>query len=162
MAWWDEIKNYIERSGLENPTEEHAKSIWEMLEEIFFEDAVDILYFWLGVFTYLYFFAVALLYLGALSSFDTVASKILYALEEPYLGAVGIYTILKESRKRKNNSKPRHLGEIFVIGWIALFVISILLAIFSDTYTFNKTLELIMTLSLSIGIIYVGGAIHKP
>ncbi len=162
MAWWEEIKSYLQKSGIDSPREDNAKTIWEMLEEVFFNDAVDILYFWLGVFTYVYFFAVALLYLGAISSYEIVATKILLALAEPYLGAVGIYTILKETRKRKRTKKPRHWGEIFVVAWIALFVISIFLAFFFKEYTFNRTLELIMTLSVSIGIIYIGGEIHKP
>lgn len=123
---------------------------------------MDILYFFLGIFTYVYLFAIAFLYLSGVSSFDTVASKLIRALAEPYLGAVGIYTILKESRKRRYAISSRHKGELFVIGWLGLLALAALFATFFKFYTFTKTLELIIMLSLSIGIIYIGGVVHRP
>ena len=163
MVWWNEIKNYLQKSGVDDPDGDRERTIWEIIDDVFFNDAVDILYFWLGIFTHLYFFLVAFLYVGALSSVDTVASKLVKALAEPYLGAVGIYTILKESRKRdKKNAFPRHHGEAYVVGWLVLLVASSTLAIFFDAYTFNKSLELIITIALSVGLIYLGGVVHRP
>ncbi len=163
MPWWHDLKNYIQKSGVEDPNTGRERTIWEMFDDVFFNDAVDILYFWLGIFTHLYFFLAAFLYIGALSSVDTVASKLVGALAEPYLGAVGIYTILKEARKRNTKyARPRHHGEVYVIGWLVLLVVSSVLAIFLDAYTFNKSLELIITIALSVGLIYLGGVVHRP
>jgi len=164
MAWWEETKRYIQHSGLTDPEQERApRTVWEFLENAFLHDAVDVLYFWVGLFTYIYFFIVAFLYLGALSSIDTVALKIVYALQEPYLGAVGMYTILKEARKRTQKlTRSRHYGEFFVIGWLALFLVSALCAVFFDAYAFDLLLKLIITISISVGIIYIGGVVHKP
>lgn len=166
MIWWHEIKEYIERTGADEPNksseEKNLKSFWEMFEGVFFKNAVDALYFWLGMFTYLYFFLAGFLYLAGVSFFENISTKIIQALAEPYLGAVAIYTILKETRKRKASTPSRHWGEVFVILWIALLLLSSAVALFSKTYVFNDTLELIIKLALSVGIIYVGGVIHKP
>ena len=163
MAWWEETTEYIYESGLEDPNQRRLPlTLWERINEVFFGETVDILYFFLGIFTYVYLFAIAFLYLSGVSSFDTVASKLIRALAEPYLGAVGIYTILKESRKRRYAISSRHRGELFVIGWLGLLALASLFATFSKFYTFTKTLELIIMLSLSIGIIYIGSVVHRP
>jgi len=163
MAWWEETTEYIYESGLEDPNQRRLPlTLWERINEVFFGETVDILYFFLGIFTYVYLFAIAFLYLSGVSSFDTVASKLIRALAEPYLGAVGIYTILKESRKRRYALSSRHRGEIFVIAWLALFALTSILAIFTKFYTFTRTFELIIMLSLSLGIIYIGSVVHRP
>jgi len=166
MIWWHHIKEYIDRTGIEELSilngEKKLKSFWELLEEVFFKNAVDALYFWLGIFTYLYFFAVAFLYLAGLSFHENLSTKIIQSLAEPYLGAVAIYTILKETRKRSARTPSRHWGEIFVILWFLLLVSSSAVALFSDYFIFNEMLELIIKLALSVGIIYVGGVIHRP
>lgn len=163
MAWWEETTEYIYESGLEDPSQRKLPlTLLDKINEIFFRETIDILYFFLGIFTYVYLFAIAFLYLSGVSSFDTVASKLIRALAEPYLGAVGIYTILKESRKRRYAISSRHRGEIFVMAWLLLLAVASLLAIFTKFYTFTKTFELIIMLSLSLGIIYVGGVVHRP
>ena len=163
MAWWEETTEYIYESGLEDPNQRKLPlTLMERINDIFFKETVDILYFFLGIFTYVYLFAIAFLYLSGVSSFDTVASKLIRALAEPYLGAVGIYTILKESRKRRYALSSRHRGEIFVIAWLALFALTSILAIFTKFYTFTRTFELIIMLSLSLGIIYIGSVVHRP
>lgn len=161
----------MKESGLE-PAEDKSEAVSnvslklrtfrQMLDDAFFDEMVDILYFWLGVFTYVYFFTIALLYFGSIPYTQTVSSKIISALAEPYLGAVGIYTILKETRKRKRRLSPRHWGELFVGGWLALLLSASFLAFFFDVYTLNNILEDIITISLAVAIIYVGGSVHKP
>ena len=131
MVWWKDTTEYIYEDGLEpsQAPEKLTKSFWERVYDIFFQEAVDILFFFLGVFTYIYLFAVAFLYLSGVSSFDTISSKIIRALAEPYLGAVGIYTILKESRKRRYAIQPRHWGELFVLAWLVLLAIASFLCV---------------------------------
>lgn len=163
MAWWEETTEYIYESGLEDPSQRKLPlTLLDRINEVFFRETVDLLYFFLGIFTYVYLFAIAFLYLSGVSSFDTVATKLIRALAEPYLGAVGIYTILKESRKRRYAISSRHRGEIFVLAWLALLTLTSILAIFTKFYTFTKTFELIIMLSLSLGIIYIGGVVHRP
>jgi|SRR3989338_6114819 len=162
MAWWEETTQYVYEDGLEDPKGQEPKTFWQRLNDIFFQETVDILFFFLGIFTYVYLFAIAFLYLSGASSFDTVASKLIRALAEPYLGAVGIYTILKETRKRRYALTSRHWGELFVLGWLGLLALASALAVLSSFYTFTKTLELIIMLSLSVGIIYIGSAVHRP
>ncbi|MEK7560154.1 MAG: hypothetical protein AAB522_02550 [Patescibacteria group bacterium] len=160
------MKEYIENSGLDAENKPNGnkklKTLYEMFEDVFFQSAVDALYFWLGIFTYLYFFTIAFFYLAGLSFYDSFTAKIVSSLAEPYLGAVAIYTILKEARKRNKNIPPRHLGEIFVILWLLLLLSATFLALFTKIYVFDETLGLIIKLALSSGIIYIGGIIHKP
>lgn len=162
MAWWEETTEYIYESGLEGQGKNQPQTFWDRLNEVFFRETVDILFFFLGVFTYVYLFAIAFLYLSGISGFETVATKLIRSLAEPYLGAVGIYTILKESRKRRYVIASRHWGEFFVIAWLGLLVLASILAISFKFYTFTKTLELIIMLSISIGIIYIGSVVHRP
>lgn len=165
MIWWHHIKYYIDKSGMEesrSSNEKKLKSFWEMFEDVFFKNAVDALYFWLGMFTYLYLFLVGFLYLAGLSFHENLSTKIVQSLAEPYLGAVAIYTILKETQKRSADFHSRHWGELFIILWFLLLVFSLAAALLSQTYVFNETLETIIKLALSVGIIYVGGVIHKP
>jgi len=163
MAWWEETTSYIYESGVEDPNKSlEQQTLWDKVNEVFFRETVDILFFFLGIFTYVYLFAVAFLYFSGVSSFDTVASKLINSLAEPYLGAVGIYTIVKESRKRRYSLTSRHWGEFFVIAWLGLLVIASILAMLFKFYTFTKTFELIIKLSLSIGIIYIGSVVHRP
>ena len=162
MAWWEETTSYFKKSGLDDPNENVSRNFWKKMNDIFFQETVDMLYFCLGAFTYIYLFAVGFLYLSGVSSFDTVASKLIRALAEPYLGAVGIYTILKESRKRRYAITSRHWGEVFVFLWLGLLGLASILAMFSKFYTLTRTFELIITLTLSIFINYVGSAVHKP
>ena len=166
MVWWKDTTEYINETGLEPERDKidkkELKSFLGRVYDIFFQEAIDILYFFLGVFTYIYLFAIAFLYLSGVSSFDTISSKIIKALAEPYLGAVGIYTVLKESRKRRYAITPRHWGELFVFAWLGLLALTSFLTVISSFYTFTHTLELIITLTLSIGIIYIGSAVHKP
>ena len=162
MAWWEDTTQYIYESGLDSAKKNEPKTIWERINEIFFKETVDILFFFLGVFTYVYFFAIAFLYLSGVSGFENIATKLIRSLAEPYLGAVGVYTILKETRKRRYALEARHFGEFFVIGWLALLVLASGLSMFTKFYTFTKTLELIIMLSVSIGIIYVGSIVHRP
>ncbi|OGF61493.1 hypothetical protein A2662_00710 [Candidatus Giovannonibacteria bacterium RIFCSPHIGHO2_01_FULL_45_33] len=166
MVWWKDNTEYIYETGLE-PGEElvdknKPKYFWERVYDVFFQETVDILFFFLGVFTYIYLFAVAFLYLSGASSFDTISSKIVRALAEPYLGAVGIYTVLKESRKRRYALSSRHWGEFFVLAWLVLLGVASFLTVVFPFYTFTRTLELIITLTLSIGIIYLGSVVHRP
>lgn len=139
-----------------------AQSIRLAIFSAIYESIVDLLFYVIGFFTYLYFLSFAYLFFFHQSPNYPLAVKIMHALSEPYLGSVGIYVILKELRKARYNLSGRHKGEVFVFSWTALLIASLILVIFSSNFSFDILVSDIITISLALLVIYVGGIIHKP
>lgn len=160
MAWWDLLKNFLYNSILKRPGEENGNN--DISGRIGLRrGAVDWLYYFLGVFTNLYGIALTLLFF--LQRGETlIFVRALDALQEPYLGGLGVYVILKEIRKRRRHEPSRHHGEYFVILWAALLVLSSALVLVSPQYHFDDVYRLIVTNSLATLIIYVGGLLNRP
>lgn len=125
-------------------------------------NAVDWLYWWLGAFTHCYVVTVAVLFFTRASGGWPTLEGILGALQEPYLGALGVYVVLKEIRKRRHQIKIPHHGEYFVAVWIVLLIISTALVVTSPAFRFNEVYKIILTNSLATLIIYIGSLIAKP
>ena len=124
--------------------------------------ALDWLFLALATFTYIYFFAIAALFFTRRGGYFLVLTRALSALSQPYLGSVGVYTILKEIRKRKFGEPSKHWGQLFVFLWTALLAASSVLVIFSKTYIFDEVAGLILAVGLGIFVIYLGALIHRP
>ena len=123
--------------------------------------AIDWLYLGLGGFTHLYGITLSVLFISRGGGQWPVLDGMLDALQEPYLGGLGIYVVLKELRKRTSHVKSRHSGEYFVAAWLGLLVLATLLVIFSLDYRFDDIYKIIITNSLATGLIYLGGVIVK-
>lgn len=132
-----------------------------MCEEMLKKEAVDWLYIILWVFTYLYLGALAIFFFANLKVTVPVLFVFLDALQEPYLGALGVYVVLKEIRKRRHSHPSRYLGEFFVIFWVLLLAISTV-AVFIGAYTFDAAYKIIFTNSLAALIIFIGSRINRP
>lgn len=145
------------------PREEKGtiKSFKRRLYEAFFEEAVDLVYLLLGVFTYVYILAAFIIYFGAYE-LNSIIVKVFETLAEPYLGGVAIYVILKESRKRSHRLGSRHKGENFVLLWAFLITFSVFSAAVFEQYTYSNVLSTIITNGLAVILIYTGSVIHKP
>lgn len=137
-------------------------SIRERIRTAIYNQAIDWLYLVLATFTYIYFFAIAALFFTKRGGYFSVLTRALDALSEPYLGTVGIYTILKEIRKRRFGTESKHGGEFFVFMWSALLAVASLLVIFSKSYVFDEIAGLILATGLAVFVIYLGGLIHRP
>ena len=159
IAIWKKIIRHLRL--LEEPTES-PYSIRLAVASAVVENTVDFLYYLLSFFTYIYFLAAAYLFFSSHTDFYYVSVRIFRALSEPYLGAVGIYVILKEIRKQRLNIESRHRGELFVYVWLLLLLVAGALVIFSQSYQFDEMMTNIMTISLVLVTIYIGGAIHRP
>lgn len=161
MAWWDLLRNFLYNSILKKPGEENGNN--DISGRIGLRrGAVDWLYYFLGVFTNLYGVALTLLFFLQRGGEFLVFVRALDALQEPYLGGLGVYVILKEIRKRRRREPSRHRGEYFVILWAALLVLSSALVLVSPQYHFDDVYRLIVTNSLATLIIYVGGLLNRP
>ncbi len=130
-------------------------------EEIRHPEAVDWLYFGLWIFTHIYLALVAIFYFARLTDLFPRAPIFFGSFDEPYLGAVATYTILKEIRKKRGVRRHHH-GGIFVIYWLILFTVSILLAWRSPLYRFDDLLHIMLTNALATSVIWMGSFIHKP
>lgn len=124
--------------------------------------AVDFLYFSLGVFTHLYGAMLTLLFFAKAGSDFPAAVGVLAALENPYMGALGVYVLLKEVRKRFHQEDSRHYGEYFVAAWSILLLVSTLLTLFTHYYSFDIVYKLILSNSIATIVFYIGGLIHRP
>ncbi len=131
-------------------------------EEMLKKEAVDWLFWILGVFTYLYLAALAFAFFQHLEEGPSLLFFLLDALQEPYLGAVGVYVILKEIRKRRRSHPSLYLGEIFVLLWLVLFLVAALTALFSPNYRIDASFKIILVNSLAVAVIYIGSIINRP
>lgn len=122
---------------------------------------IDWLFVGLGGFTHLYGVTLSLLFLLRAGGQSVVLDGMVDALQEPYLGGLGIYVVLKELRKRTSRIKSRHLGEYFVAAWLGLLALATALVFFSPDYRFDAIYRIIVTNSLATGLIYLGGVIAK-
>lgn len=163
MPWWHFLPDFMKESKIDEVKKPPGFVPWTArLKNVLFEEALDIIYFFLGVFTYFYIGFLALLYFGKLWGQWHFISFFVEALAEPYLGAVAIYVILKESRKRKYNAPSKHKGEFFVFFWGTLCILAIGSAAIFEVYTLDPALKIIVKSAVAIGLIYLAGIIHKP
>ncbi|MEK7133079.1 MAG: hypothetical protein AAB771_00100 [Patescibacteria group bacterium] len=123
---------------------------------------VIIFYFGLSAFTYFYFITLVVLYFGRFWGSYSTLSFLVSAFSEPYIGAVAVYTLLKEYRKKIKLSGSFHRGEVFVGAWALMLFAAIALTLFSDNYPLNEPFKIIIQVSSAVILIYLGSLIHKP
>ncbi|MBI2628238.1 MAG: hypothetical protein HYW71_02285 [Candidatus Niyogibacteria bacterium] len=123
---------------------------------------VIIFYFGLSAFTYFYFITIAVLYFGRFWNSYPTLSFLVSVFSEPYIGAVAVYTLLKEYRKKIKHSGSFHRGEVFVGAWALMLFASIILTFFSKNYHLDELFKIIVQISVAAILIYIGGVVHKP
>lgn len=122
---------------------------------------VDWIFIVLGWFTHIYGTLLTVLFFLHADMAWPIVVGLLQALQEPYLGALGVYVVLKEVRKRAHKEKSLHKGEFFVGMWLLLLLTSTLSVIFISRYHFDLVYKMIITNSLATLIIYLGGVINR-
>lgn len=159
MAWWSYIRDYLSRSILKHPDEREGDLV---LDHVALKHwSVDALYFVLGIFTHIYGAALTILFFLQTSGNFPIIVSILDAFQEPYLGGLGVYVVLKEVRKHYHKNQSRHYGEYFVIAWLFLVVLSTVSILFFSAYRFDEVYKMILTNGLATFIIFLGGIIHR-
>lgn len=158
MAWWHLIEEFLNKAVFKK-----IHGGVEVAETVALKkEAIDWLYFWLGSFTNIYLFTLTAFFFTHAAGEWKILSGLLDALQEPYLGAVGIYVVLKEIRKRRYGDLSRHHGEIFVFLWGFLLFIASIFVIFSSFYEFDEIYKLIITNSIATLLIYIASLLNKP
>lgn len=158
MAWWQIIHEFLNKALFKKDNGEINLEETVALKK----EATDWLYFWLGSFTNIYLFTLTAFFFTRAMDDWKILAGLLEALQEPYLGAVGIYVILKEIRKRRYSLTSRHRGEIFVFLWGLLLFISSIFVGFASFYSFDGIYKLIITNSLATILIYIASLLNKP
>ena len=134
----------------------------EQCEALLRREAVDWIYYFLGVSTYLYLTLLAVLFFGQMVEQWSKLLLVLDGFQNPYLGALGVYVVLKEVRKRGRKYPSKYFGELFVILWFSLLAAVTAAVWISAAYSFNEVFNLILQNSLVVGLIYLGAFINKP
>lgn len=162
MTWFHIMLEAEELKPGKKSTEKKLFTLRERFKLALFKEMIDILFVLLSIFSYFYIITLAFLFFGQLWREYYTISFFVMALSEPYLGAVAVYTILKEFRKKKHKLGSLHKGEIFVILWGLMLVIALTVTIFSDNYVLGEPLKIIITNGIAVSLIYIGSVIHKP
>ena len=124
---------------------------------------IDRLYRWLGLFTNFYLILIAVEFFAVLHPRYPTLELLLDAFAEPYLGALAVYTVLKELRKRRMEVPTSlHRGEWFVAAWIILLVLTTIAVAVTERYHFDVAYKLIISASLASLMIYFGSRVHHP
>lgn len=161
MAWWDFFSEFLYKSILKRPAENVGAD--EVENNIALRrGAIDVLYFLLGFFTNIYGLTITVIFFARSTNVMPILVQALDAFQEPYLGALAVYVVLKEIRKRRHGLGGKHFGEVFVVFWLFLLFASTLMVWFSGSYRFDEVYKLIVTNSLAAFIFYVGGLINRP
>lgn len=124
---------------------------------------IDRLYRWLGFFTNLYLVLITVEFFAVLHLRYPAFELSLDAFAEPYLGALAVYTVFKELRKRRMEVPTSlHRGEWFVVSWLILLVLTTVAVAATERYRFDASYKLIISTSLASLMIYLGSRLHRP
>lgn len=160
MAWWTELLFF--RGGIQfhnddfAPIEENfTEKVRGLLHEYLKENFVDLLYYVLSIFTYFYLAAVILVFFFEYS-FPPAFPYIVDTLSEPYLGALGVYVVVKEIERRRGRQIRRRWGELFAHIWIIFLICASLAVYFSEYYHLSPLYQTVVTNALAALIIRIG------
>lgn len=131
-------------------------AVKDSIREYFQRNFVDILYAALGIFTYFYL-AISIVAFFFQGHVSLALLYVVDALAQPYLGALGVYVVVKEiARHHDHLTNRRRWGEHFVTIWIIFFIAASFAIYYSDSYYLNEMYKTIATNSLAVLIIRIG------
>lgn len=159
MAWWTHLlffgDYFPEDQNVSSKEETGFAAFRHAFKNYIYDNFLDILRFFLGVFTYLYLgLTIVTFFLGptAPKSFPYIVD----ALSEPYLGALGIYVVIKEIERRRGKKIEKPMLELFAIIWLLFLITATALTFFSEKYPPNIVYKVVVTNALAALIIRIG------
>lgn len=164
MAWWTHLLFLRNTSRNEDNAvlgkRENLFAVFRRaLTQYLYDHFVEVLYVTLSIFTYLYLFLTVIAFF-----FDELIPKslprIIDTLSEPYLGALGVYVVVREIERRKGRVRSRKWGELFAVIWFFFFITATVLTFFSKHYYLNELYKTIVTNALAALIIRIGTLIR--
>jgi len=130
-------------------------SFQRAFRQYLYDHFIDILYFILSIFTYLYL-AVSVATFFFEKYVPRAFPDIIDILSEPYLGALGVYVVVKEIERRRGRLIKKRRGELFAVAWFFFLVVATLLTYFSAEYHFTSVYKTVVTNALAALIIRLG------
>ena len=155
MAWWTEILFLKNRYVTEDNELGAFAAFRRAIRAYLYEKFVDGLHVLLAIFTYGYMAAAIIAFFWQESA-PAAFPYMVEVLADPYLGALGIYLIVKEIEIRRGNIKRRR-GEFFAVAWFMFLLAATLSVYFFDRYNpENEIYKTIVTDSSAAILIRIG------
>lgn len=125
-----------------------------------YDNFIDTLHFGLLCATYAYLAAgVAAFFFQGL--FPRAFPSLVEAFSEPYLGALGVYIVVNEIRRRRGKKVHPHFSSIFAGVWLAFLVTASFFVYFSEAYHFDEAYRVVMANSFAAFIIRLGAILGR-
>lgn len=165
MAWWTHLLFFGRNiPGEENQsTAQKEENIFTVLrravKEYLYKNFLTLLYYLLSTFTYLYL-GLSIITFFLSKQVPKSFPYIIDTLSEPYLGALGVYVVVKELERRRGKEPPKHWGELFTATWLIFFAVATILTYLSDDYNLSGTYKNVVTNALAAIIIRIGTLIR--
>jgi len=153
MAWWIHFLFYNKHYDTLKEGRGFV-GLYQVLVRYLHDRFINVVYIILSVLTYLYLFLSVLTFFFA-RHVPPVFSSIVETLSEPYLGALGVYIIVREIEKRRGYIRSNR-KEHFIFFWLLFSIIATLLISFSEYYYANELYKTIVTNTLATIIIRIG------
>lgn len=164
MAWWTDIIFFKKNLGGMPEDNGSGDNIFVRLvsavRKIIYDNFVDSLHVFLIVSTYTYLIANVLVFFYQ-NSLPANLVTLVSTFSEPYLGALGIYIVVNEIRKRRGRRVYAHFGNVFTFVWFAFLIVSTTLVYLDETYHFNYIYRTIVTNSFAAFIIRIGSILGR-
>ncbi|PIR70027.1 MAG: hypothetical protein COU46_03645 [Candidatus Niyogibacteria bacterium CG10_big_fil_rev_8_21_14_0_10_42_19] len=154
MAWWTHI--VLRNTANLKLFKEEASLVdaYGALKEYLKERLVDILYVLFSIFTYFYL-AITIATFFFNESVPPSFPFLVETLADPYLGALGVYLVIKEVERRRLKT-IRLRREFFVSIWVAFLITASILSYFEEGTFFNEIYKIVVTNAFAAIIIRVG------
>ncbi len=156
-----ECKKFLCRVTLER-TDDPAVFDEKKCEEQLAREAVDWLFLFLSLVTYIYLGLLAFLFFTGAAEERPHLLLALDVMRDPYITALGMYVIVKELRKKQRQYPSRYWGESFVVLWMALLFTSTACVMWVPGYNFDLVYKIILESGIMVALIYIAGFINKP
>ena len=159
MAWWTHILFF--RRQLEIQEDANSKDggyfavFGRAVKQYIYDNLIDLLYIFLSIFTYVYL-GISIVTFFFEEAVPKSFPHIVDILSEPYLGALGIYVVVKEVERRRGKIQTKRWGEAFTAIWFLFFITATLLTFFSESYHLEGIYKTVVTNALAAIIIRIG------
>ncbi len=161
MAWWTHI--LLLGSEPERKAYFYEENVfvglYHSVRKIVRRRIIDILYVVLSIFTYVY------LILSILTFFfhRHLPDSFLFIVEtlgDPYLGALGVYIVVKEIARRRGLLPHRSRGEMFATAWLVFFLAASATIFLSAEYVLDEAYKIIVTNTFASFVIRISSILR--
>lgn len=164
MAWWTDIiffRSRLEEKDARGQNEGGPfAALVRVVRRALYDNLIDAVHLGLLCVTYAYLVAnIAAFFFQRFLPHPFVS--LVETFSEPYLGALGIYIVVNEIRRRRGKNVHSYFTNIFVGAWLFFLIVSSLLVYFSEMYYFNAAYRIVVANSFAAFIIRLGTVLGR-